>query len=39
MAKWNKLKEIRKTSKFLKVTPEQVPRTLERFKKEMEEKK
>jgi hypothetical protein len=39
MDKWNKLKEIRKTSKFLKVTPEQVPKTLERFKKETKEKK
>jgi hypothetical protein len=36
---WRKLKEIRKTSKFLKVTPGQVPKTLERFKREMEEKK
>jgi hypothetical protein len=39
MDKWQKLKEVRKTSKFLKVTPEQVPKTLERFKKEMEERK
>jgi hypothetical protein len=39
MDKWQKLKEIRNTSKFLKVTPEQVPNTLKRFKKELEEKK
>ncbi len=31
-----KLEILRKTAKFLKVTPEQLPNTLSRFKKEIE---
>ncbi len=31
-----KIEILRKTAKFLKVTPEQLPNTLSRFKKDLE---